>query len=237
MAPMIMKSPAPAHVPRGHSVLLTWNRAPNTRSRLHGCEPEEKTRSFTTFPVTGTCSFIVYGDSREQAPLYTQSERHKIVADRIADEQGIQFVVNSGDLVADSDDRPEWLRFFNATDKLRSRTTYIAVPGNHDQDRALFRDLFGMAEPYSFDCGNARILLLDSTDDVHENLTEQAGPGLISIRFLSRSKDRGPPSIPCIHPMKSITGDGRISRRNLFPLSGNLVSGWSFPVMSMLSNR
>jgi len=149
---------------------------PGTRYyyRVKGCGDDEKIRSFATFPVTGTCSFVIYGDSREQVPLYTQTERHKLVADRIADEQDILFVVNSGDLVADSADGEEWSRFFNSTDKLRSRTTYIAVPGNHDKDRALFRDLFGIAGPYFLDCGNARILLLDSTDEANENLTEQA---------------------------------------------------------------
>ena len=81
-----------------------------------------------------------------------------MVADRIADEKDILFVVNSGDLVADSDDGAEWARFFNSTERLNSRTTYIAVPGNDDQDRARFRDLFGMTGPYSLDCGNARIL-------------------------------------------------------------------------------
>lgn len=163
---------------------------PDTRYqyRIQGCEPEERIRSFTTFPVTGTCRFIVYGDSREQAPLYTQTERHKLVADRIAGEQDIRFVVNSGDLVADSADGAEWSRFFNATDNLRSRTTYIAVPGNHDQDRALFRDLFGMAEPSSFDCGNARILLLDSTDEAPENLTEQAARVSSAFAFFPGAK-------------------------------------------------
>ena len=41
-------------------------------------------QSFMTFPENGCCSFIVYGDTREQAPYFTQTERHKIVADRIA---------------------------------------------------------------------------------------------------------------------------------------------------------
>ena len=148
--------------------------------------------------MSGTCRFIVYGDTREQAPLYTQTDRHTIVADRIAEEEDIHFVVNSGDLVSDSNDRAEWARFFNATEQLRSQTTYIAVPGNHDQDRVFFGELFGMAGPSSLDCGNARVLLLDSTDDAPENLTEQAATGCVSIRFLWRSKDRYPPPPPVL---------------------------------------
>jgi hypothetical protein len=149
---------------------------PETRYQyqVNGCGMEERERSFTTFPESGGCSFVVYGDSREQAPLYTQTERHKIVTDRIADEEGIFFVVNSGDLVADSENSAEWSRFFDATNTLRAKTTYVAVPGNHDQDRILFRNFFGIDRPYSFDCGEARVLLLDSTDSALSNMTEQA---------------------------------------------------------------
>jgi 3',5'-cyclic AMP phosphodiesterase CpdA len=124
--------------------------------------------------VTGVCSFIVYGDTREQAPVYNQIERHKLVADRIAQEQDVLFVINSGDLVSDSSDPVEWSRFFDATERVRSMTTYTAVPGNHDTDRTLFRQLFGTDNTTFFDCGNTRIALLDSTDESSMTLEEQA---------------------------------------------------------------
>jgi calcineurin-like phosphoesterase family protein len=129
-----------------------------------GCGIPDVDRTFSTFPETGSCTFIVYGDTREQAPLYNQTERHKLVADRIAQEKNILFVVNSGDLVSDSNDAAEWSRFIDATEKVRSMTTYIAVPGNHDDNRSLFRQLFGTDNTTFFDCGNTRIALLDSTD-------------------------------------------------------------------------
>ena len=94
--------------------------------------------------MSGSCTFIIYGDTREQAPLYNQTERHKPVAERIAQEPDVMFVVNSGDLVSDSSDAAEWSRFFDATKKVRSVTTYIAVTGNHDADRFLFRQLSGL---------------------------------------------------------------------------------------------
>ena len=141
---------------------------------VSGCGIPDIDRTFTTFPVTGSCTFIVYGDTREQAPLYNQTERHKLVADRIAQEKDIMFVVNSGDLVSDSTDAAEWSRFFDATEKVRSVTTYIAVPGNHDADRSLFRQLFGTDNTTFFDCGNTRIALLDSTDMSSMTLEDQA---------------------------------------------------------------
>jgi hypothetical protein len=139
-----------------------------------GCGIPDIDRTFSTFPVSGSCTFIVYGDTREQAPLYNQTERHKLVADRIAQEQDVMFIVNSGDLVSDSGDPAEWSRFFDATENVRSITTYTAVPGNHDSDRSLFRLLFGTDNTTFFDCGNTRIALIDSTDMSSMTLRDQA---------------------------------------------------------------
>ena len=142
--------------------------------QVNGCGIPDFDRTFRTFPATGSFTFVVYGDTREQAPLYTQTERHKIVADRIAQEKDVMFVINSGDLVSDSSDLAEWSRFFNATERVRSMTTYTAIPGNHDNDRILFRQLFGTDNTTIFECGNMRIALLDSTDASPMTLEEQA---------------------------------------------------------------
>jgi hypothetical protein len=150
---------------RNHAIRITdLESATKYHYQVSGCGVQDTDRMFSTFPVSGSCTLIVYGDTREQAPLYNQTVRHKLVADRIAQEQDILFVVNSGDLVSESNDPAEWSRFFNATDKLRSMTTYFAVPGNHDADRILFRQFFGTDNTTFFDCGNTRIALLDSTD-------------------------------------------------------------------------
>jgi hypothetical protein len=150
---------------RNHAIQITdLEPATNYHYQVSGCGVQDTDRMFSTFPVSGACTFIMYGDTREQQPLYNQTERHKLVADRITQEQDILFVVNSGDLVSESNDPAEWSRFFNATDKLRSVTTYFAVPGNHDADRILFRQLFGTDNTTFFDCGATRIALLDSTD-------------------------------------------------------------------------
>ena len=141
---------------------------------VRGCGVQEIDRTFSTYPSTGSCTFIVYGDTREQAPLYNQTERHKLVADRIAQEQDAMFVVNSGDLVSNGSDMMEWSRFFDATEKVRSMTTYIAIPGNHDTNRILFRQLFGTDKTTFVDCGGTRIALLDSTDLSSMTLENQA---------------------------------------------------------------
>lgn len=131
-------------------------------------------QSFMTFAEKGTCSFIVYGDTREQAPYFTQLERHRIVADRIAGEPNISFVINTGDLVSNPDDPEEWDRFFTAGKMLFATTTYAAVRGNHDSNSSLSNDFFGTDGIYSIDCGDVHIAVLDSNDDARLSLAEQA---------------------------------------------------------------
>lgn len=160
---------------RTHAIQITdLEPATKYHYNVSGCGVLDFDRTFSTYPATGSCTFIVYGDTREQAPIYNQTERHKLVADRIAQEQNIMFVVNSGDLVSDSTDAVEWSRFFGATEKVRSMTTYRAIPGNHDTDRLLFRQLFGSDTSNFFDCGNTRIAMLDSTDESSMTLKEQS---------------------------------------------------------------
>jgi acid phosphatase type 7 len=131
-------------------------------------------QSFLTFPQNRSCAFIVYGDTREQAPYLTQTERHKIVADRISREPGISFVINTGDLVSNPDDPEEWGRFFTAGKMLFATTTYAVVRGNHDSNLSLQKDLFGTDGMYSFDCGDAHIAVIDSTNYAAFSLPEQA---------------------------------------------------------------
>ncbi len=131
-------------------------------------------QSFMTFPQDGSCTFIVYGDTREQAPYFTQLERHKIVADRIAGESNISLVINTGDLVSNPDDPEEWNRFFTAGKMLYGTTTYAVVRGNHDSNLTLFGYLFGTDGIYSIDCGDIHVVVLDSTDYAGFSLSEQS---------------------------------------------------------------
>jgi predicted phosphodiesterase len=131
-------------------------------------------KSFTTFPEYGSCSFIVYGDTREQAPYFTQTERHKIIADRISSEPNISFVINTGDLVSNPEDPEEWDRFFTAGKMMFATATYAVVRGNHDSNFSLLKDFFGTDGMYSFDCGDTHIAVIDSTNYARFSLQEQA---------------------------------------------------------------
>ena len=149
-------------------------------------------------------------------------------------EKGVLFVINSGDLVADSNDGRESTRFFNSTGLLRSCTTYIAVPGNHDQ-RDVLRMCLALAGPYSFDCGDTRILLLDSTDDAPENLTEQAKRVISSFGSFYGAR-----IVILHHPLyssdKKHYGGWENLQKSWFRSLMRQESGWYFPVTFMHSN-
>ena len=119
--------------------------------------------TFSTFPERGTLSFVVYGDTRDQLPLYTQDERHRLVAEQIAGEEDVLFVINTGDLVQDGNNPDDWDRFFSAAGTLLPNTTYYPVMGNHEENASLYYDIFGLPSVYLFTCGDLMVVVLDST--------------------------------------------------------------------------
>lgn len=119
-----------------------------------------------TFRTLGGNSykFIVYGDTQEQLPTFTQLDRHRLVADRIAAEPDISFVIHTGDVVGQADNPDEWNRFFEAARKMLASTSLFVVRGNHDENEQLFQETFGSPDWYSFDDGEAHFTLMDSNN-------------------------------------------------------------------------
>ncbi|MDT8356981.1 MAG: metallophosphoesterase family protein [Methanomicrobiaceae archaeon] len=130
-------------------------------------------RSFLTFPKSGPFTFIVYGDTQEQAPLYTQAERHRLVAERAGAEENISFLLHLGDLVCEVQSGEEWARFFDAADPVLSRTSIYPMLGNHEENASIYYDLFGLPEWYAFECGVAQFVVLDSNDWMWPRIEEQ----------------------------------------------------------------
>jgi len=153
-----------------HHVTLT-SLSPDTPYRYVVCSdgvagPSGRFRTFGEGPVT----FVVYSDTRGQVPLFTQMERHQLVADRIAEEVNLSFVLHCGDFVTFGNDPDEWSEYFAAARNLLAATTLVPVLGNHEGNRSLYYDAFAMPEWYSFECGDAHITVLDSNDWVGKNL-------------------------------------------------------------------
>ncbi|MEJ2739408.1 MAG: fibronectin type III domain-containing protein, partial [Dehalococcoidia bacterium] len=132
--------------------------------------------TFTTFG-SESFTFIVYGDTREQAPMYTQLERHKLVADRIAEEENVLFVLHTGDLVCDDSDLQEWGRFFESTRNMMSGVPLFPVLGNHESSSGAYSEAFNVPDWYSFDCSNAHFSMLDTNQGLQDQ-TEWLDTGL-----------------------------------------------------------
>jgi PKD repeat protein len=118
--------------------------------------------TFRTFPESGPFTFVVYSDTQDQLPSFSQTERHKLVADRIAQEPGVLFVLNSGDLVNDASDPENWDRYFIAGGSMMATMPVFPSLGNHENNDPAYFEIFGIPSYYSFDCADAHISVLDS---------------------------------------------------------------------------
>jgi PKD repeat protein len=117
---------------------------------------------FSTFPTSGQFNFVVVSDAQDQLPLFSQSERFKLVADSIAAQPDVAFVLITGDLVNDGSNLANWDRFFDASREMLANTTLYTALGNHEENDALYYEIFGLPAYYSFDCGDAHFAVLDS---------------------------------------------------------------------------
>ena len=127
--------------------------------REHGVASQDCSfRTLGAEPLT----FVVYGDTQEQFPFFTQMERHKLVADYIAQEEDVSFIVHLGDLTYDADDAAGWDVFFEAARAMLANTTIYPVMGNHEEYSRYYQEIFGAPEFYTFRSGEARFLVLDT---------------------------------------------------------------------------
>ncbi len=118
--------------------------------------------TFRTFAESGPFTFIVYSDTQDQLPAFSQLERHKLVADRIAQEADVRFVLNSGDLVNDALNPADWDRYFAAGGAMMANLTVFPARGNHDNSDAAWSAAYGLPATYSFDYGEGHFAILDS---------------------------------------------------------------------------
>jgi len=127
--------------------------------REHGVATEDCSfRTLGSEPFT----FVVYGDTQEQVPFFTQMERHKLVADYVAQEEDVSFVVHLGDLTYDAADAVGWDLFFEAAREMLADTTIYPVMGNHEDYSRYYHEIFEVPEYYAFRSGEARFLVLDT---------------------------------------------------------------------------
>jgi acid phosphatase type 7 len=116
---------------------------------------------FTTAPETAKpFRFVVFGDTR------TRHDLHQRVANAIVAAEP-DFVLHTGDLVADGRQSSQWSTFFRIERELLRRTVFFPVVGNHERNSAQYFDFFDVKSSYySFDWGNAHFVVLDTNGAV-----------------------------------------------------------------------
>lgn len=128
--------------------------------------------AFTTAPTPGEgpVRFLVAGDNR------TDAQAHRAVVEAMR-RQGGEFVVNTGDMVANGAVEEDWQEFFDGAGDLLRETPIFPALGNHElylygvglpgflKYTRVPSDLGGEETYYAFDWGPVRFFMLDSNDD------------------------------------------------------------------------
>jgi len=101
--------------------------------------------------------FLVYGDTRSRHDV------HARVIQAILKAGEPDFVIHTGDLVADGSDSAQWPVFFSIERELLRKTAFFPCLGNHDRNSPQYYEFFDVQLPYySFDWANAHIVVLNS---------------------------------------------------------------------------
>jgi acid phosphatase type 7 len=146
---------------RSERITLTGLRAGETMQYqipdIPGTTPEDRKGSFTVPPAgAADFRFVVFGDTR------TRDDLHRRIAQAIAATEP-EFVIHTGDLVADGFDTLQWPNFFSIEKELLRKTVFFPVMGNHERDNARFYEFFDVKTPYySFDWGRSHFIVIDS---------------------------------------------------------------------------
>jgi PKD repeat protein len=163
-----------------HHILLT-GLTPNTTYRYQvrvagsdspGNSQVFSVRKFQTFPVSGPFTFIVISDT------HAQEQRFRYVADALANESGVLFILDGGDY-ASHDVESQWAYYYGYGDGMLANFTLYTSIGNHEYhnstavnvstDAYEYRNSFVCPLYYSFDCAGVRFVILDSPDPANPN--------------------------------------------------------------------
>ena len=132
------------------------------------CAGETKSGGFrTAAPPDQPFKFVAYGDNR------TQPAVHASVLARMS-LFNPDFIVQTGDQVADGTVEEQWDEFWQIAGKALSQTAYYPSLGNHEREGAPYFRYFAVPAEYSFDYGNTHFVALDSNRPETEYAAQQA---------------------------------------------------------------
>jgi hypothetical protein len=131
----------------------------NTQYEYNVSGQEAGKGSFKTPPNRegGSFNFVAYGDNR------TRPDVHRRVIETLLKQGMPDFVLQTGDLVADGNDDSLWPVFFDIERELLRHTSFFPALGNHERNSHDFYEFFQATTPYySFDWGNAHFAVINS---------------------------------------------------------------------------
>lgn len=133
------------------------NPATTYRYRITGSNRSYDGEFRTAPPINSTAPvrFAVYGDNR------TQDQIHAAVIKAMT-KNSYDFILHTGDEVADGSNIKEWGRFFSTAAPLLRNTPYYPELGNHEGESLSYFRFFNLPRNYSFDYGDIHIIALDS---------------------------------------------------------------------------
>ena len=132
-----------------------------------GAKKSDSATFLTAAPPTQSFHFIAYGDCR------TQPDKHTAVLKRMMTFHP-DFVLQTGDLVADGTNEAHWDIFWKTAEPLMRDTAYYPALGNHEKEGAPYFRYFPVPAEYSFDYGNAHFVALDSNRPETEWAAQEA---------------------------------------------------------------
>lgn len=110
--------------------------------------------------------FVAYGDNRSQPVPHAQ------VTARVRAFHP-DFVLQSGDMVADGSREDLWAIFWQIAQPLYAEAPVFPALGNHENHGAPYFRYFGVPAEYSFDYGDAHFVALDSNRPEEEWTAQQ----------------------------------------------------------------
>lgn len=113
--------------------------------------------SFKTPPAgEAQFEFVVYGDNR------TRHDVHRSVVNAILKYANPDFVVQTGDMVANGDDTSLWPIFFDIEAPLLRKVAFYPTLGNHERNSGNYYNYLDERPYYSFNWGSAHFSVIDS---------------------------------------------------------------------------
>ena len=141
---------------RAHSMVFPGLKAGTTY--YYQAFPGEAGKGSFKTPPTGPAQFqfVVYGDTR------TRHDVHRAVIQGVLHNAHPDFVMHTGDLVAEGSDASLWPVFFDAERELLRHAAFFPTLGNHERNARNYFDFMDARPYYSFNWGSAHFAVFNS---------------------------------------------------------------------------